>query len=69
MSPPAMEIVITDIGNHTVNDESTEDGKVWLEAFRAAAEGVPGIRRACFAMSDRDSNIAMHFIGHSNPSA
>jgi hypothetical protein len=63
MSPPGIEIVITDVGNHTINDESTEDGKLWLEAFRAGAETIKGVRRACWGVSDRDPKIAMHFIG------
>ncbi|KAL9468291.1 hypothetical protein ACSS6W_009985 [Trichoderma asperelloides] len=42
MVQPVMEIVITDIGDHTIDDVSTQDGKDWLEAFRAGAESIPG---------------------------
>lgn len=45
MVQPVMEIVITDIGDHTIDDVSTQDGKDWLEAFRAGAESIPGAVR------------------------
>lgn len=58
-----MEIVITEIGDHTIDDLSTQDGKDWVEAFRLGAEKIPGVVRAGWGRSYRDSNIAMHFIG------
>lgn len=58
-----MEIVITEIGDHTIDDASTQDGKDWVEAFRLGAEKIPGVVRAGWGRSYRDSNIAMHFIG------
>jgi hypothetical protein len=63
MVVPAIEIVISRIGEHTIDDESTEDGKRWLEAFRMGAEQIPGVVRACWARSYKDPSIAMHFIG------
>jgi hypothetical protein len=63
MVQPVMEIVITDIGDHTIDDASTQDGKDWLEAFRAGAEQIPGVVRASWGRSYKESNIAMHFIG------
>jgi len=63
MPPPTMEIVVTNVGNHTINGEDSEAGKLWFEAFRSAAETIPGIRRACWASSQRDPHIAMHFTG------
>jgi hypothetical protein len=63
MVVPAIEIVITRIGSATIDDETTEDGKTWLEAFRKGADEIPGVVRAAFARSYKDSNIAMHFIG------
>lgn len=65
MSPAAIEIVVTNARSLTINDEDTEDGKPWLEAFRSGTENIPGVRRACWGSSQRDSHIAMHFIGWS----
>jgi hypothetical protein len=65
MVVPIMEVVVTDIGTHTIDDTSTEDGREWLEAFRVGAERIPGVVRASWGRSYRDSNIAMHFIGKS----
>jgi hypothetical protein len=63
MVVPAIEIVITNIGKTTFDDESTEDGRLWLEAFKAGARTIPGCIRACFARSDKYPDMAMHFIG------
>ena len=63
MVVPAIEIVVTRIGKHAIDDESTEDGKTWLEAFRAGAEQIPGAIRACWGLSYKDPEVAMHFIG------
>jgi hypothetical protein len=40
---PAIEVAISNIGNRTIDGESTEDGITWLEAFRAGAETIPGV--------------------------
>ncbi|KAL6892016.1 hypothetical protein GGI43DRAFT_413965 [Trichoderma evansii] len=64
MVQPVMEIVVTDVGDHTIDDVSTQDGKVWLEAFRVGAEKIPGVVRAGWGRSYRDSRIAMHFIDY-----
>lgn len=61
--PTAIEVVITNVGSRTIDDDSTADGREWLEAFRAAAETVEGVSRACWAMSDKHTDFAMHFIG------
>jgi hypothetical protein len=61
--PAALEVVITNVGKHTIDDESTEDGKVWLEGFRKASETIPGVVRSCWAQSDKYDDIVMHFIG------
>jgi hypothetical protein len=63
MVVPILEIVLTNIGNHTINDVSTEDGKQWLGAFTVAAREIPGLVRAGWGRSYEDSEIAMHFIG------
>ena len=63
MGVPAIEVVITNVGDSTFDDESTEDGKIWLEAFKAAAQNIPGLIRACFARSYEHPDTAMHFIG------
>ena len=63
MVVPMMEIVVTDIGSHSIDDTSTKDGKEWLEAFRVGAEKISGVVRASWGRSYRDSNVAMHFIG------
>jgi hypothetical protein len=39
MVVPAIEIVVTKVGNHTIDDENTEDGKTWLAAFSQGAAG------------------------------
>ncbi|KAL7914008.1 hypothetical protein GGI35DRAFT_490363 [Trichoderma velutinum] len=64
MVQPVIEIVVTDIGDHTIDDVSTQDGKDWLEAFRSGATTIPGCVKACWGRSYRDSNIAMHFIDY-----
>ena len=70
MVVPVMEVVFTHVGDHTIDDESTKDGQEWLEAFKAGAETIPGVRKACWARSYKDPNIAMHFIGRKmSPSA
>lgn len=61
-----MEIVVTEIGDHTIDDVATQDGKDWLEAFRLGAETIPGAVRASWGRSYKYSNIAMHFIGKSD---
>jgi hypothetical protein len=65
MVQPVMEIVVTDIGDHTIDDVSTQDGKDWLEAFRLGAETIPGVVRASWGRSYKYPNIAMHIIGKS----
>jgi hypothetical protein len=63
MGVPAIEIVFTNVGKHTIEDESTKDGADWLEAFRSGAQIIPGCIRAGWGVSDRDSQVVMHFIG------
>jgi hypothetical protein len=63
MVVPILEIVVTNIGKHTINDVKTEDGKQWLGAFTVAAREIPGLVRAGWGQSYEDSEIAMHFIG------
>jgi hypothetical protein len=63
MVVPAIEIVVTQICAATIDDETSEDGKIWMEAFRKGADEIPGCVRACWARSYKDPNIAMHFIG------
>lgn len=45
--PTAIEIVITNVNSHKIDDESIGEGREWLETFRAAAETVEGVSRAC----------------------
>lgn len=66
MVQPVLEIVITDIGDHTIDDVSTQDGKDSIEAFRLGAATIPGAVRASWGRSYKYSNIAMHFIGKNN---
>ena len=63
MVVPCMEIVVTEVGDRTIDDPSNEAGRTCLEAFRRGAETLPGCVRAGFARSYRDSNICMHFFG------
>ncbi|KAL7893071.1 hypothetical protein HDV63DRAFT_392966 [Trichoderma sp. SZMC 28014] len=64
MVQPVLEIVVTEIGDHTIDDVSTQDGKDWLEAFRLGAETIPGAVRASWGRSYKYPNIAMHFIDY-----
>ena len=63
MVVPAIEVVITNVGNQTIEDQSTQVGKDWLEAFRSGAEIVPGIISASWSVSHKDPSTVMHFIG------
>jgi hypothetical protein len=65
MVVPALEVVVTKIGSHTIDDENTTDGKFWLSAFRTAAQSIPGCIRAGWARSDKYADTCMHFIGKS----
>ena len=67
MVVPAIEVVFTNIGNATIDDESTEDGKTWLNAFVTGAESIPGVNLAAWGRSYKYSDIAMHFIGKAWP--
>ena len=65
MAVPALEVVFTHVGDRTIDDESTQDGKEWLEAFKAGAESIPAVVRAGWGRSYKDPTIAMHFVGMS----
>jgi hypothetical protein len=65
MVVPAIGIVVTQVGSATIDDETSQDGKTWMEAFRIGADEIPGCVRACWARSYKDPNICMHFIGES----
>lgn len=60
---PAIEITFVDVGTATIEDESTKDGKEWLNAFIQGATTILGCRRACWGVSDKYPNLATHFIG------
>jgi hypothetical protein len=68
MVVPAIEVVFTNIGTSTIDDESTEDGQTWLKAFVAGAEDIPGVSFAAWGRSYKDPEIAMHFIGKTRQS-
>ena len=68
MVVPAIEVVFTNIGTATIDDESTEDGQTWLKAFVSGAEGIPGVNFAAWGRSYKYPEIAMHFIGKTRPS-
>ena len=63
MVVPAIEVVFTNIGDATIDDESTEDGKTWLNAFISGAESIPGVTFAAWGRSYKYPDMAMHFIG------
>lgn len=63
MVVPILEVVLSDIGSHTIDDPNTEDGKEWFGAFVAAAKTIKGLVRAGWGHSYEDSKVAMHFIG------
>jgi hypothetical protein len=65
MNQPAIEIVITHIGRHTITDRSTDDGRLWAQAFHTGAEHIPGIARLTYGISQQDPEIALHLIGKS----
>ena len=63
MVVPTIEIVFTNIGNATIDDESSEDGKRWLKPFLDGALHIPGVNFAAWGRSYRYPDLAMHFIG------
>lgn len=63
MVQPALEVLVTRRGSHSIDDEPTTDGQRWLEAFRGAAETIPGVIRTYWARSNKGPNIWMRFIG------
>ena len=58
----AIEVLFTNIGTATIDDESTEDGQTWLKAFFSYVEGVPGVNFAAWGRSYKYPEVAMHFI-------
>lgn len=62
---PAIEVTVTTVGNHTVEDETTEDGKKYQRAFYDAATTIPGCSRGCWGRSDKYPEKVIHFIGMS----
>lgn len=65
MVHPAIEVTVTTVGNHTVEDETTEDGKKYQRAFYEAATTIPGCSRGCWGRSDKYPDMVIHFIGMS----
>ena len=63
MVVPALEIVITNIGDANIDDETTETGKIWQKAFLDGALGIPGVNFGAWGRSYKYPDIAMHFIG------
>jgi hypothetical protein len=68
MVVPAIEVVFTNIGNATIDDESTEDGQTWLNAFVGGAKTIPGVNFAAWGKSYKYPDVAMHFIGKATSS-
>jgi hypothetical protein len=65
LNQPAIEIVLTHIGKHTITDRTTEDGRKWAEAFHTGAKHIPGVARLTYGLSQEDPETAMHIIGKS----
>jgi hypothetical protein len=63
MVVPAIEVVITNIGDHPIDDESTESGQTWLKAFLQGATTIPGGNFASWGRSYKYPDTAVHFIG------
>ena len=63
MNQPAIEVVVTYIAKHTIEDRSTEDGKKWAEAFATGAKVIPGVARATYGVSQKDpeNSHALHW--------
>ncbi|PNP37115.1 hypothetical protein TGAM01_v201416 [Trichoderma gamsii] len=61
---PAIEVTVTTVGNHTVEDETTEDGKKYQRAFYDAATTIPGCSRGCWGRSDKYPEKVLHFIDY-----
>lgn len=57
------QVVITNIGDATIGDESSEDGKRWMRPFLDGAMSIPGVNFAAWGRSYKYPEIAMHFIG------
>lgn len=60
---PCIEVTVATVGNHTVEDESSEDGKKYMTAFHAAATTIPGCSRGCWGRSDKYPDKVIHFLG------
>lgn len=63
MVVPAIEVVITNVGDANIDDETTETGKAWQKAFLDGALGIPGCNFAAWGRSYKYPDVAMHFIG------
>lgn len=64
MVVPILEVVLTNIGDHTIEDLNTHDGKEWFGAFVVAATQIPGLVRAGWGQAYEDREVAMHFIDY-----
>jgi len=66
MFHPAIEITLVKVGNKTVEDPSTEDGRKYQTAFHAAATTIPGCVRGSWGRSDKYPDTLVHFLDYEN---
>jgi hypothetical protein len=63
MISPCIEVTVAKVGNKTVEDETTEDGRRYRKAFHDGATGIPGCSRGCWGRSDKYADTVVHFLG------
>ena len=63
MVSPRIEVTVTHVGSHTVEDDTTDAGRIYREAFYNAATGIPGCERGCWGRSDKYPDKVLHFLG------
>ncbi len=64
---PAIEVVFTNIGTATIDDESTENGQTWVDASVSDAKSIPGVNFAAWGRSYKSPEIAMRLVGKTSP--
>jgi hypothetical protein len=66
MDGPCMEVTIARVGSAPVEDESTPEGKRYLQAFHDGATKIPGCERLTWGRSDKYPEWVVHLIGKSS---
>ena len=60
---PCIEVTVAHVGIATIEDETSEAGKLYMQAFHNGATGIPGCLRGCRGRSDKYPEWVTHFLG------